>query len=94
MRVALIAAAIGIGWYFWGAAIGLLLGLLLVLSLAMVQLHYLYRLSLWLENPDTVRLADGFGAWTRSLPGYTGCGAKTNVTEATWPNGFHVFGRR
>jgi two-component system phosphate regulon sensor histidine kinase PhoR len=40
------------------------LGLLLVLSLAMVQLHYLYRLSLWLENPDTVRLADGFGAWT------------------------------
>ena len=64
MRLALIAAAIGIGWYFWGAAIGLLLGLLLVLSLAMVQLHYLYRLSLWLENPDTVRLADGFGAWT------------------------------
>jgi two-component system phosphate regulon sensor histidine kinase PhoR len=64
MRLALIAAAIGIGWYFWSAAIGLLLGLLLVLSLAMVQLHYLYRLSLWLENPDTVRLADGFGAWT------------------------------
>ncbi len=64
MRLALIAAAIGIGWYFWGATIGLLLGLLLVLSLAMVQLHYLYRLSLWLENPDTVRLADGFGAWT------------------------------
>ena len=64
MRLALIAAAIGIGWYFGGAAIGLLLGLLLVLSLAMVQLHYLYRLSLWLENPDTVRLADGFGAWT------------------------------
>lgn len=64
MRLALIAVAIGIGWYFWSAAIGLLFGLLLVLSLAMVQLHYLYQLSLWLENPDTVRLSDGLGAWS------------------------------
>lgn len=64
MRLALIAVAIGIGWYFWSAAIGLLFGLLLVLSLAMVQLHYLYQISLWLENPDTVRLSDGLGAWS------------------------------
>ena len=28
------------------------------------QLHYLYRLSLWMDDPDSTRLPDGWGAWT------------------------------
>ena len=64
IRLALISVAIGIGCYFWGAAAGFIIGFLLVLGLALAQLHYLYQLSLWLENPEQVKLADGFGAWT------------------------------
>ena len=64
IRLALISLSIGISYYFWGATIGILIGFVLVLVLAMVQLHYLYQLSLWLENPEQIKLADGFGAWT------------------------------
>lgn len=64
IRLALISLAIGVSYYFWGATIGILIGFVLVLALAMVQLHYLYQLSLWLENPEQIKLADGFGAWT------------------------------
>lgn len=64
IRLILISLAIGVGYYFWGATIGILIGFVLVLALAMVQLHYLYQLSLWLENPEQIKLADGFGAWT------------------------------
>ena len=64
IRLILISLAIGVGYYFWGATIGISIGFVLVLALAMVQLHYLYQLSLWLENPEQIKLADGFGAWT------------------------------
>ncbi len=64
VRLLLVAAVIGSGWYLWNATIGLALGLLVLLVLVLVQLHYMYLLSVWLDNPDQVRLADGWGSWT------------------------------
>ena len=64
VRLLLVAAVVGCGWIFWGATIGLALGLLVLLTLVLVQLHYMYLLSIWLDNPDQVRLADGWGSWT------------------------------
>jgi two-component system phosphate regulon sensor histidine kinase PhoR len=64
IRLILISLAIGVSNYFWGATVGILIGFVLVLALALVQLHFLYQLSLWLENPEQIKLADGFGAWT------------------------------
>lgn len=62
MIVVLLAAAVG--WFCWGAVPGLLLGLAGMIGLICVQLFYLLRLSDWLDNPNTVRLPDGWGAWT------------------------------
>jgi two-component system phosphate regulon sensor histidine kinase PhoR len=64
MRLGLVAVVMLAASFLWSGVIGLLLGFLLVLILALIQLNYLYRLSLWLENPEQVKLADGFGAWT------------------------------
>lgn len=64
VRLLLVAAVAGAGWYVWNASIGLALGLLVLLVLVLVQLHYMYLLSVWLDNPDQVRLADGWGSWT------------------------------
>ena len=64
VRLLLVAAVAGVGWYVWNAAIGLALGLLVLLVLVLIQLHYMYLLSVWLDNPDQVRLADGWGSWT------------------------------
>ena len=50
--------------YFSGAlwcAISVGIGLAVLIIL---QLHYLYRLSLWLDNPESSKLPDGWGAWT------------------------------
>lgn len=64
VRLLLVAAVAGAGSYIWNATIGLALGLLVLLVLVLVQLHYMYLLSVWLDNPDQVRLADGWGSWT------------------------------
>jgi len=64
VRLFLVATVVGGGWVVWNAAIGLALGLLVLLILVLVQLHYMYLLSIWLDNPDQVRLADGWGSWT------------------------------
>ncbi|PRC93030.1 phosphate regulon sensor histidine kinase PhoR [Solimicrobium silvestre] len=50
--------------YFWGilwCAIAVGSGLAVLIGL---QLHYLYRLSIWLDKPDSSKLPDGWGAWT------------------------------
>lgn len=64
VRLLLVGGVVSFGWFLWSAAIGLGLGLLVLLILVMVQLHYMYQLSIWLDNPDQVRLADGWGSWT------------------------------
>jgi two-component system phosphate regulon sensor histidine kinase PhoR len=50
--------------YFAGelwAAISVGVGLTVLIFL---QLHYLFRLSMWLDKPESHRLPDGWGAWT------------------------------
>jgi two-component system phosphate regulon sensor histidine kinase PhoR len=64
LRFALIAAMIGVGWLLWGLVAGLIVGLLTMVVLIVTQLRYLYQLSVWLDNPDQVRLSDGLGTWT------------------------------
>ncbi|MBC7414472.1 MAG: phosphate regulon sensor histidine kinase PhoR [Herminiimonas sp.] len=49
---------------FFGPVVGLAVGLLAMIVAVTVQLHYLYLLAGWLDSPATVRLPDGWGAWT------------------------------
>ena len=59
--VLLLALVVG---YFSGAlwcAVSVAAGLAILITL---QLHYLFRLSLWLDNPQSSKLPDGWGAWT------------------------------
>jgi two-component system, OmpR family, phosphate regulon sensor histidine kinase PhoR len=64
LRIALVVgAALGMGYYFgvvW-SVITFCLGLLLLITL---QLYYLFRLSIWLDNPKSSLLPEGWGAWT------------------------------
>lgn len=64
LRVSIILLGTGIAWFFWGPAVGLIIGLLAMAGLVLLQLHYLYQLSNWLDNPDSAKLPDGWGAWT------------------------------
>lgn len=59
--VLLVASVVG---YFAGtlwSAISVGVGLTILIIL---QLHYLFRLSMWLDNPESSKLPDGWGAWT------------------------------
>ncbi len=64
LRLSLILLGGGFLWYFFGPTVGLAAALIGMLVLLIVQLHYLYRLSGWLDNPTSVKLPDGWGAWT------------------------------
>lgn len=64
LRVSFILLGGGILWYFFGPVAGLLSALVAVCILLLVQLHYLYRLSDWLDHPSSAKLPDGWGAWT------------------------------
>ncbi|MBI3283971.1 MAG: phosphate regulon sensor histidine kinase PhoR [Burkholderiales bacterium] len=64
VRIVLVLAGTGVACYLWGAIPGLVLGLLGMTGLIGIQLFYLQRLSDWLENPNSARLPDGWGAWT------------------------------
>jgi len=63
LRLALVLFGVGLIWFFLGALPGLAAGLLALCAMLALQLHYLYRLNGWLDNPDE-RLPDGWGAWT------------------------------
>src|ERR1700692_474923 len=64
LRALLFAAADGAVWWIAGIKAALLVGIFGIALLAITQLHYLYRLSIWLDNPDQEKLPDGWGAWT------------------------------
>jgi two-component system phosphate regulon sensor histidine kinase PhoR len=64
VRITIILAAAGVGAYFFGQTTGLTLALLGMITLIVVQLQYLLNLSDWLDNPNSARLPDGWGAWT------------------------------
>lgn len=58
-----ILGALVVGYFsgvLWSAiSVGAGLAILIIL-----QLHYLFRLSQWLDNPESSKLPDGWGAWT------------------------------
>lgn len=64
VRFALIAAFGLFGWYLFGPLAGALMSLAVLTVMVLVQLSYMYQLSNWLDQPDDVRLGDGWGAWT------------------------------
>jgi len=64
LRMMLVLLGALIVGYFAGelwAAISVGVGLTVLIFL---QLHYLFRLSMWLDKPESHRLPDGWGAWT------------------------------
>jgi two-component system, OmpR family, phosphate regulon sensor histidine kinase PhoR len=64
IRLMLLLVAVGVAWYFFGVLPALAGGLLAMAALLFIQLHYLYLLSTWLDQPSSERLPDGWGAWT------------------------------
>jgi two-component system phosphate regulon sensor histidine kinase PhoR len=64
IRLLLVLTSAGVVGYFFGLTVGLLAGLAFLLFLIVAQLNYLFRLSLWLDHPDSEKLPDGWGAWT------------------------------
>lgn len=64
LRLSFILLGGGVLWYFLGPVVGLVGALVGMAIMLIVQLHYLYQLSDWLENPSSARLPDGWGAWT------------------------------
>jgi two-component system phosphate regulon sensor histidine kinase PhoR len=64
LRALLFAVGIGAVWWIVGLEYALGLALIGIALLAFTQLHYLYRLSIWLDNPTQEKLPDGWGAWT------------------------------
>jgi two-component system phosphate regulon sensor histidine kinase PhoR len=64
LRLLLVVAGAVVLWFLYGPVIGLGAGLLALAVMSTVQLGYLYRLSNWLDDPDSGKLPDGWGAWT------------------------------
>ncbi|EJN10289.1 phosphate regulon sensor histidine kinase PhoR [Herbaspirillum sp. YR522] len=64
LRLALCLAGAGVVGFFFGAIAGLVVAVLGVGAMMITHLHFLLRLSIWLDNPVQVRLPDGWGAWT------------------------------
>jgi len=64
LRMGLILGGVAmLGWIF-GLTAALWVGLLAMMVLVVVQLSYLYQLSDWLDDPQSSKLPDGWGAWT------------------------------
>ena len=64
VRFALVASAGLAGWYVWSLTTGLAISLAVLTVMVLVQLGYMFQLSQWLDNPEEVRLTDGWGSWT------------------------------
>nr|WP_315401531.1 phosphate regulon sensor histidine kinase PhoR [uncultured Duganella sp.] len=64
LRTALILAVCALlGWMF-GSMTGIVVALLAMMVMVFVQLSYLYQLSNWMDDPQSAKLPDGWGAWT------------------------------
>ena len=64
LRMVFIMAGAGIVWWLFGAVWGLAFALLAVTALLYTQLSYLGQLNVWLDNPHSSKLPDGWGSWT------------------------------
>ncbi|TWI69923.1 two-component system phosphate regulon sensor histidine kinase PhoR [Pseudoduganella lurida] len=64
LRLGIGAVGIGLLWWWFGALPALWVALAAVTALVVAQLHYLYDLSAWLDDPQSAKLPDGWGEWT------------------------------
>lgn len=64
LRISLILLSAAVLGYFFGMTFGFVCGLAALCGLLIVQLHYLYQLSTWLDQPASGGLPDGWGSWT------------------------------
>lgn len=64
LRMLLALMSAGVVWFIWGTIPGLLVAVLGMGGLVVLQLSYLYQLGNWLDNPNSEKLPDGWGAWT------------------------------
>ena len=67
LRMTFIMIGAAIVWSLFGAAWGLGVALVAMIVQYLVQLTYLNQLGAWLDDPDSSRLPDGWGAWTGIL---------------------------
>ncbi|WP_338759201.1 phosphate regulon sensor histidine kinase PhoR [Massilia sp. METH4] len=58
------AAGIALLWWWFGVLTALWTALLGLGAMVLAQLHYLYQLSGWLDDPRSGKLPDGWGEWT------------------------------
>ncbi|MBI3230412.1 MAG: phosphate regulon sensor histidine kinase PhoR [Burkholderiales bacterium] len=64
LRSILILIGGGVVWALFGLLTAMLVIVALLLAMVIMQLLYLYKLANWLDNPQSTRLPDGWGAWT------------------------------
>lgn len=64
LRLLLMLAAASVFGFFFGLLAGVAASLCLMIAMVLLQLNYLYLLAGWLDDPASVRLPDGWGAWT------------------------------
>ncbi|CDG82235.1 phosphate regulon sensor histidine kinase PhoR [Janthinobacterium agaricidamnosum] len=64
LRMAIVLAGVGLLWFLFGLVPALVAGFALVLVMVFLQLSYLFQLSNWLDDPQSSKLPDGWGAWT------------------------------
>lgn len=64
LRFLLIVAGAGVFGYFFGPFAGSAFAFVALCILLATQLHYLYLLSGWLDDPSSTKLPDGWGPWT------------------------------
>ena len=64
LRLSFILIGAAVFWYLFGLVAGMVAALAGMLILLVVQLNYLYQLSSWLDDPNSAKLPDGWGAWT------------------------------
>lgn len=64
LRLSMLLVIAGLAWWMGGLVAGLVVAVLLLLSQLVLQLTYLQQLSSWLDDFDSSKLPDGWGAWT------------------------------
>lgn len=64
LRLGLVLLGGGVFWWMSGLVTGLAFALLVTIGLLASQLMYLHKLGEWLDDPQSGKLPDGWGAWT------------------------------
>ncbi|WP_426191204.1 phosphate regulon sensor histidine kinase PhoR [Massilia sp. DWR3-1-1] len=64
LRLLMLLGLAGLAWSMAGVVAGLSVAVLLLLFQILLQLSYLQQLSNWLDDFNSAKLPDGWGAWT------------------------------